>query len=417
MLIFGVLLSLVIWGHGQKVEVSRDRDWYERMARAGQAGAGANLDAPADPARPYPARPEWYFLFLFQLLKYFEGEKEIIGTVVIPTGVGLLLALLPLLGFGRMRRFGHAIGIVVIVLLLAGAGFLTVQAIAKDRGDEDLNKEQKKADMFAGRAIELAGAGIPAEGPVDLLRHDPLTAGPKLFQDNCAGCHNYGTEFHGDQAKASDLADFGTKKWVLGLLQDPKSDGYFGHTRLTAMSNWVKRTRDSARKKKQEAELDADFEQIAQWLGNHPRHPVPAESDQSSFAKGYRAFENRCSECHTYIGSGGTSTTHGPDLTGYGDADWLRLMIMAPASPLRYGANNSMPVFRDLDGPTAELSRLEANQAKELLLKSVPDDDPQAAKKRQQIEEAVNMANLGPMDRELIIRWLVKDYRVVFKGE
>src|SRR5262249_19349960 len=34
------------------------------------AEGGANLDAPADPASAdYPARPEWYFLSLFQMLK------------------------------------------------------------------------------------------------------------------------------------------------------------------------------------------------------------------------------------------------------------------------------------------------------------------------------------------------------------
>ena len=39
---------------------------------------GAHLDAPADPANQYSAaRPEWYFLFLFQFLKYFPGESEI----------------------------------------------------------------------------------------------------------------------------------------------------------------------------------------------------------------------------------------------------------------------------------------------------------------------------------------------------
>src|SRR5262249_49750936 len=131
MAIFGIILSLVLWGHGHKLDasppVAADANtavpasgYYEQLAHAGRAGLGANLDAPADPSRPYPARREWYFLFLFHLLKYFEGEQEIVGTVLIPTGAGLLLAILPLLGYGPLRRLGHAVGVVVIVGLLAG---------------------------------------------------------------------------------------------------------------------------------------------------------------------------------------------------------------------------------------------------------------------------------------------------------
>jgi quinol-cytochrome oxidoreductase complex cytochrome b subunit len=33
---------------------------------------GASLEAPADPASGYPGRPEWYFLWLFELLKAFS---------------------------------------------------------------------------------------------------------------------------------------------------------------------------------------------------------------------------------------------------------------------------------------------------------------------------------------------------------
>ncbi len=47
---------------------------------------GAPLEERADPADTnYTPRPEWYFLFLFQLLKYFPGQLEVIGVVVIPT--------------------------------------------------------------------------------------------------------------------------------------------------------------------------------------------------------------------------------------------------------------------------------------------------------------------------------------------
>src|SRR5262249_47507380 len=58
---------------------------------------GANLDAPADPSSSdYPARPEWYFLSLFQLLKYFPGKQEMIGTIVIPSAIALVMVLIPL---------------------------------------------------------------------------------------------------------------------------------------------------------------------------------------------------------------------------------------------------------------------------------------------------------------------------------
>src|SRR5512136_2289331 len=57
---------------------------------------GAPLEARADPAdTTYTPRPEWYFLFLFQLLKYFPGNLEVVGVVLIPTLVILLLFLLP----------------------------------------------------------------------------------------------------------------------------------------------------------------------------------------------------------------------------------------------------------------------------------------------------------------------------------
>ncbi|MDE0297330.1 MAG: cytochrome b N-terminal domain-containing protein [Candidatus Poribacteria bacterium] len=52
----------------------------------------------ADPTdASYDPRPEWYFLFLFQLLKYFEGPLEVFGTFVIPTVAILLLFLVPFL--------------------------------------------------------------------------------------------------------------------------------------------------------------------------------------------------------------------------------------------------------------------------------------------------------------------------------
>src|SRR3970040_1295187 len=53
---------------------------------------GTPLEARANPAdTTYTPRPEWYFLFLFQLLKYFPPELEVVGVVVLPTLAVILL--------------------------------------------------------------------------------------------------------------------------------------------------------------------------------------------------------------------------------------------------------------------------------------------------------------------------------------
>ena len=57
---------------------------------------GAELTGPAEPTEGYKAaRPEWYFLFLFQALKLFHNE--FIGAIVVPGLVFLVLAMMPLL--------------------------------------------------------------------------------------------------------------------------------------------------------------------------------------------------------------------------------------------------------------------------------------------------------------------------------
>src|SRR5438093_1281330 len=94
------------------------------------AHRGAELGAPADGAEPYAAaRPEWYYLFLFQLLKYFPGSSEIIGAIVIPTVVVVLLFLLPVVGWWNL---GHQISRLFVVLLIAAAGVLTSLALIDD---------------------------------------------------------------------------------------------------------------------------------------------------------------------------------------------------------------------------------------------------------------------------------------------
>jgi ubiquinol-cytochrome c reductase cytochrome b subunit len=423
MIIFAVMLGLVIYGFGHKVEVPAEgRSLYDRLAHAGQDGRGANLDAPADPARPYPARPEWYFLSLFQLLKYFEGEKEIIGTVVIPNAILVLLVLLPLLGYGRMRKFGHIIGVLVVAVLIGGAVTLTGLAMGQDRASteaaETFRKQVAEADILAHRAIQIAGHGIPAEGPVLLLRRDPLTKGKELFKQHCATCHTYGNEFENQKPSASNLQNFGTQPWIRALLENPGSPDFFGHTTLRRMNNWVDTTRSKARKDGKEAELEKEFDDISHWLANHPGRD-PASENTLEFKRGFQLFQKRCLRCHSFNNEGGDSTPPGPDFTGYGDAGWVRLMLLLPSHHLRYGIRNCMPAFRDLEGPMAEINQLEMKQLCDQFRKEAGENLPDAEKKKleEKIAEATKVIQLSDIERELITRFLLHDDRVVFGGE
>ncbi len=93
--------------------------------------AGAELGAPADPGENYnAARPEWYFLFLFQFLKIFHGEtQEVIGAIGIPAAVLVVLFLMPLMG---ISRWGHRLNVALVVTLLAVATCLTGGALYED---------------------------------------------------------------------------------------------------------------------------------------------------------------------------------------------------------------------------------------------------------------------------------------------
>jgi cytochrome b6 len=88
----------------------------------------AELGRKADPFLPAPAgiKPEWYFVFMFQTLKYLPAkilgiEGEIVGILAFGLG-GLFLLLIPVLdrrsARGEPSRLFVAIGVAIIVYML-----------------------------------------------------------------------------------------------------------------------------------------------------------------------------------------------------------------------------------------------------------------------------------------------------------
>src|SRR5205823_4835168 len=135
------------------------------------------------------ARPEWYFLFLYQFLKYFRGGTEVWGAIIIPGAVMLFLFLMPFLGRWKL---GHRFNLGFLFVMFIGIGVLTFRAVAEDRREANYRLAVQSANRDAERVKELASAkGIPPSGAVSLLREDAFTQGPKIFAKNCASCHRY----------------------------------------------------------------------------------------------------------------------------------------------------------------------------------------------------------------------------------
>src|SRR6185436_19240242 len=115
---------------------------------------GAELGAPADPSEPFAAaRPEWYFLFLFQLLEYFKGQygfldAPIVGALILPGLVMLVLILMPIIGRWRL---GHRFNLGFTCILLFGAAVLTAIAVRHDAKDVDYNASLRTAHRDAER--------------------------------------------------------------------------------------------------------------------------------------------------------------------------------------------------------------------------------------------------------------------------
>jgi quinol-cytochrome oxidoreductase complex cytochrome b subunit len=86
------------------------------------------LGDPADPTdNLFIPKPEWYFMSLYQLLKYFPGKLEVIATAIIPAGGIIALILLPFIDKKAEIKPGkRPISMTIMVLAVVAIVILTV---------------------------------------------------------------------------------------------------------------------------------------------------------------------------------------------------------------------------------------------------------------------------------------------------
>jgi cytochrome c553 len=140
---------------------------------------GRLYDAPADPGTiNFVPRPDWYFYFLFYLLRIFKWPPTVvIGTVGLPTVLLIVLIAVPFLDIRPERRLlRRPVAIVASILVVISMGVLTYKgATAKEAlGPELIAKVPSwaKTEGFTGNQQAIAGA--------------------KLFAvAGCLNCHTY----------------------------------------------------------------------------------------------------------------------------------------------------------------------------------------------------------------------------------
>lgn len=213
---------------------------------------GIPLEAQANPAdNTYNPRPDWYFLFLFQLLKYFPGQLEVVGVFVLPTILILLLFALPFLDRKRERYFTkRPVVIGATAFLVVGVMFLTVLAVVELPPPAQVAPGDQTAALYTENCAACHGAsvfvpagtnlheviaqgshdGMPAwsgdltSDEIDALAGFVLSpAGSLLFVQNCGDCHEAPDLVAGDPLELKNALE-------LGLDFPPHED--------QAISNW-----------------------------------------------------------------------------------------------------------------------------------------------------------------------------------
>ncbi len=287
----------------------------------------APLAAPADPSSDFPARPEWFLLPLYELRKLFHGRAELIATAVLPGLATAFLVLLPFLDRkpnAPARARAPFVG--AIALGLVGGALLLFKAKRADEKDEKTQKALAVAQARADRAAELAKAGVPPEGPLEMLARDPQTRGEELWKQECATCHTMGRAGNGkgdEDASSPDLAGWGTPAWVEAVVRDPDAELYFGKTFFKGeMPSFTKAP--PGKEGEFQPMPDADVKAVAAF--------VAGKQD----ARGAEVYEDACSGCHEMNGKGGGDSELAPKLGGWGSYAWLRAQIAEPASGATY---------------------------------------------------------------------------------
>jgi mono/diheme cytochrome c family protein len=248
---------------------------------------GVPTEARADPNdATYTPRPEWYFLFLFQLLKYFPGKLEVIGVMVIPGLFILLLFALPFIDRSTKRHFlNRPLASIAALVVVGGISALTILSVREAPPPQIAAPVDQAAALYVANCANCHGPGIVVPKGTDLHQ--------LIAQGKHEGMPAWGGDLSTDEIDA-----------LAGFITSPKGSALY-----TQYCGDCHKTLVQASGNPQE--LQRVFEEGA----NYPPHQgqnVPdwkvtlSDVERSALLNylaapdGQRLFEINCSGCHGF---------------------------------------------------------------------------------------------------------------------
>ncbi|MFC4302859.1 c-type cytochrome [Cohnella boryungensis] len=220
----------------------------------------APLGYPADPLNSaFIPMPDWYFLFLYQLLKYpyASGDYIVLGILGLSGIPFIALLLAPFLDTGKERRFyRRPIASSLMIVSLAAVTYLTYVSWSHYQHELEANGQIPEHIEREIKAEEAVKNGKPRPVPgkekiAAMVEADDPAFTDTMTQAQCIACH--GAELEGASGPAlRGIGDTLSKEELVTIITDGKGDmmppfkGDLSEEQIDQIATWLSKQKAGA---------------------------------------------------------------------------------------------------------------------------------------------------------------------------